>query len=155
MNHKTADNILIGLLKKTDEEQKKFLRAFTKMPINSKLDVMEINKKTFYPLKEKYQDIDMKILSYASLIMAIERYNIIDNDVDSNVMSIRAQSMRKHLKRDKLIEKWALIKDLKNNKKLSFREIEKYLKKYHRLNVGHTTIYDLWNEFESTKVKGK
>lgn len=66
---------------------------------------------------------------------------------------MRLKSFREYPKKDKLIGKWALIKELKTVKKLSWREISQYLKKYHKLDVAHSTIYDLWKKLE--KEEGK
>jgi len=144
---------IVRLLKKTEIEQKQVLRSFVKMPIQSRLKVMEISKDIFYPLKEKNKDIPLSALSYVSLIAAIEKYKATTNNIDKNILDLRLKSFGKYPKKDKLIDKWALIKELKTVKKLSWREISKYLKKYHKLDVAHSTIYDLWKKFE--KIDGE
>lgn len=143
------------LLKKTDEEQKICLRGFVKMPLESKMKVMELNRDVFYPLKQENKDIPLPILSYVAMILAIEKYRDQTSGLDKNMIDVRAKSFRKQPKRDKLIGKWALIRSLKNDKNLSFRQISNYLKKYHKLSVVHSTIYDLWCEFEVTKKQGE
>jgi len=141
-------SIVVRLLKKTDEEQKAILRAFVSMPLESKMKAMELNRNIFYPLKQENRDIPLPILSYVAMILAIEKYRAQTTGLDKNVIDVRAKSFRKQPKRDKLIGKWALIRSLKNDKNLSFRQISNYLKKYHKLSVAHSTIYDLWRELE-------
>lgn len=144
-------SIVVRLLKKTDEEQKAILRAFVSMPLESKMKAMELNRNIFYPLKQENRDIPLPILSYVAMILAIEKYRAQTTGLDKNVIDVRAKSFRKQPKRDKLIGKWALIRSLKNDKNLSFRQISNYLKKYHKLSVAHSTIYDLWRELEVEK----
>lgn len=142
------------LLKKTDEEQKQSLRKLIKMPLEGRVKVLEINRGIFYPLREMNKDLDVSLLSYISLIKSVEKYQENTNDLDRNVVELRSKSIRIHPKRDKVIGYWALIKELKN-KGLSYRKIAAYLKKYHKLEVVHSTIYDLWNELEVDKKEGK
>ena len=154
MDATTIQNKVTHLLKNTDEEQKQTLRSFVKIPLESKIKIFEEQKKIFHPLKDKNKDSSLSILSYASFIIAIEKYSDNSNNVDKNAIEIRAKSVRKFAKKEKLLAKWALIKELKNSKGLSFRQISDYLKKYHKLEVVHSTIFDLWNELEKDKQKG-
>jgi hypothetical protein len=148
-------NTVVRLLKKTDEEQKSILRAFASIPLESKVIIMELNRDVFYPLKQENKDVPLPILSYVAMILAIEQYRDQTSGLDKNVIDVRAKSFRKQPKRDKLLGKWALVKLLKNDENLSFRQISNYLQKYHKLNVVHSTIYDLWNELEVTKNQGE
>jgi hypothetical protein len=148
-------SIVVRLLKKTDEEQKAILRAFVSMPLESKMKAMELNRNIFYPLKQENRDIPLPILSYVAMILAIEKYRAQTTGLDKNVIDVRAKSFRKQPKRDKLLGKWALIRSLKNDKNLSFRQISNYLKRFHKLSVVHSTIYDLWRELEIRKKQGE
>lgn len=155
MSELSNHNTVVRLLKKTDEEQKAILRAFASIPLEAKVMIMEFNRDVFYPLRQENRDIPLPILSYAALILAIEKYRAQTTGLDKNVIDVRAKSFRKQPKRDKLIGKWALIRSLKNDKNLSFRQISIYLKKYHKLSVAHSTIYDLWRELEIRKKQGE
>jgi len=154
MDVKLLDNQVTQLVKSTDEEQKKALRIFSKMPLESRVKVFEWHKKKFYSFKDKYNNTDMSILSYASFIFAVNQYVSDISDLDKNTLDLRTKSIHKFAKREKLLMKWALIKELKNVKGLSFRQIAKYLKKYHKLEVVHSTVYDLWKELEEN-TKGE
>ena len=144
-------SIVVRLLKKTDEEQKSILRAFASIPLESKVIIMELNRDVFYPLKQENKDVPLPILSYVAMILAIEKYRAQTSKLDKNIINVRAKSFRKQPKREKLLGKWAIIKSLKNDEGLSFRQIATYLQKYHKLSVVHSTIYDMWCELEITK----
>ena len=152
MDGRLLDNQVTQLLKSTNEEQKQTLRLFSKMPLESRVKVFEGHKKMIYALKDKHREVDISILSYTSFILAVNQYVSDITDIDKNILDLRTKSMRKFAKREKLLAKWALIKELKNVKGLSFRQIAKYLKKYHKLEVVHSTVYDLWKELEDNKL---
>jgi len=154
MDETLLENQVTQLLKSTNEEQKQTLRAFSKMPLESRVRVFEKHKKIIYSLKDKHSKVDISILSYASFILAVNQYVSDVTDIDKNTLDLRSKSMRKFAKREKLLAKWALIKELKNVKGLSFRQITQYLKKYHKLEVVHSTVYDLWKELEENKEEG-
>ncbi len=151
MNINMTHSIVTRLVKKTDEEQKAILRSFVKMPLESRVKIMEESRAIFYPLKEENKDVSLQILSYASLILAIVKYQDVADDVQKHIVTMRSKSFRKQPKRDKLLGRWALIKSLKNDENLSFRQIAAYLQKYHKLSVVHSTIHDMWCELEVTK----
>lgn len=151
------DNILVrntiaSLLKISEEQQSQRLRFFARESIENRLLIMSISKESFYPLKQEHKDIALNILSYVSLLIAISKYGQKINKVDENLTSMRSKSLRKQNKREKLFGYWAIIKELRNIKKLSFREIAQYLKKYHKLDVAHSTIYQMWSELETIKI---
>lgn len=146
------ENKVAQLLKLTNEQQKQTLRVFSKMPLESRVKVFEWHKKMIYELKDKHREVDISILSYTSFILAVNQYITDTTDIDKNTLALRATSIRKFAKREKLLSKWALIKELRNVKGLSFRQIAKYLKKYHKLEVVHSTVYDLWKELEYNKI---
>jgi len=148
-------NQVTYILKTTDEEDKQALRSFVKMPLLSRVKVFEEQKKVFHSIKARItEDVSLSVLSYSSLVIAINKYNNSIDVVDKNILEIRSKTVRKFAKKEKLLAKWALIKELKNSQGLSFREIVKYLKKYHKLEVVHSTVYDLWKELECNE-KGK
>lgn len=151
MNSYTMHATVTRLLKITEEEQKAILRSFVKIPLEARVKVMEESRIIFYPLRDENRDTALQLLSYASLILAIVKYQDVTDDVKRHTVAMRSKSYRKQPKRDKLLGKWALIKSLKNDESLSFRQIAAYLQKYHKLSVVHSTIYDMWCELEITK----
>ncbi len=151
MDAATMHSTVARLLKKTDEEQKAILRSFVKMPLEARVKVMEESRAIFYPLKEEHKDMALHVLSYASLVLAIAKYQDSTDDIKKHIVSLRSRNVRTQPKREKLLGKWAIIKSLKNDENLSFRQIATYLYKYHKLSVVHSTIYDMWCELEVTK----
>jgi len=55
------------------------------------------------------------------------------------------------MKRQKLLGYWAVVKSLKIEERMSFRDISAYFTKYHKLEVSYSTIYGLWIELETNK----
>ncbi len=151
MDAVTMHSTVTRLLKKTDEEQKAILRSFVKMPLEARLKAMEESRNIFYPLREENKDVALQLLSYASLVLAIVKYEDATDNMQKYTVAMRSKSYRKQPKREKLLGKWAIIKSLKNDEGLSFRQIATYLQKYHKLSVVHSTIYDMWCELEITK----
>ena len=119
------------------------------MPEESKIKVMSLNRDIFHPLRQNNQEVDLSTLSYVSLILSIDKYQEESSDLDKNVIEIRSNSFPKHPKKNKLLNRWALVKELREEKDLSFRQISEYLKKYHKLSIAHSTIYELWQELEN------
>lgn len=136
------------IVKTTEEAQKQILRKFVNLPIGSKLEIMKLNRNIFYKFREKHQDVSMEILSYTSLLKAIEKFCEKQPELDLNIVKMRSKTVKKQPKQDRLLDRWALIKELKS-KNLSYREVSKYLKKYHKLDVAHSTIYAMWQELEN------
>lgn len=151
MNSYTMHATVTRLLKITEEEQKAILRSFVKMSLESRVKVMEESRAIFYRLREENKDVSIHILSYTSFILAIIKYQDTTDVLKRHIVAIRSKSYRKQPKRDKLLGKWALIKSLKNDESLSFRQIAAYLQKYHKLSVVHSTIHDMWCELEVIK----
>ena len=140
------------LLKINQEEQKIALRKFTKLSISEKVEIFDIQRDIFYKIKQVNQDLAINLLSYVSFIKAIHKYHNNVYKVDRFVAQIKGRSLKKQPKRDKLLGYWSLIKTLKAKENLSFREISKYLKKYHKFDVAHSLIYNLWTEFENNTL---
>lgn len=143
--------MITRLLKSGQEEQKASLRKFIKLSIDEKIEVFEIQRDTFYKIKQVNKDVSIHVLSYVAHIKAINKYHSDVKNIDRFAAKIRERTFKKQPKKDKLLGCWALVKTLKNDKNLSFRQISKYLKKYHKFEVVHSTIYDLWKELENKK----
>lgn len=151
MNANITYSTAMRLIKKSDEEQKSILKDFTKMPLEARVKVFEESRIIFYRLKEENKDVTLHLLSYVSLVLAIVRYQNTTDDIKKNTIALRSKNFRIQPKREKLLGKWAIIKSLKNDENLSFRQIAHYLQKYHKLSVVHSTIHDMWRELEIAK----
>lgn len=142
------EKVLQVIIKQTLEQQNQLLRYYSKLPLESKVNIMEIKRKLFYKIHQNNSVTPIGVLLYAALILSIEKFKDEISEIDKNTLEIRSKEFRKQPKREKLISYWALVKSLKNDKDLSFRQISTYLEKYHKFRVAHSVIYELWQIFE-------
>lgn len=137
------------ITKMNQETQNQMIRTFTKLDISVKVDVFKEQKVIFHKLKNIHFITDNSILTYASFVLAIEFIIKNTNQVNLKAIKLRTKNAKKqNQKREKLLSYWSVIKTLKNEQNYSFREISDYLRKYHRLEVSYSLIYQIWNEIE-------
>lgn len=137
------------ITKHSQESQNQKLRLFAKVDISTKVRILEEQKQLFHKLKSSYSDVDNTILILSSLILAIDLVTRKINDVNLNAIKLRARNYKYKIKREKLLSYWAIVKTLKLEQNMSFRTISRYLLKYHKLEISHSTIYQIWNEIEN------
>ena len=65
-----------------------------------------------------------------------------------NVIKLRRKSSKTKVKRQKVLGYWAIVRTLKLEQKMSFRQISEYFKKYHKLDVSYSMIFETWKELE-------
>lgn len=143
------------ITKQNQESQNQKLRLFAKIDISTKVKILEEQKQLFHKLKNSYQDVDNAILTLSSLILAIDLVTRKINDVNLNAIKLRAKNYKYKVKREKLLSYWAIVKTLKLEQNMSFRSISKYFLKYHKLDISHSTIYQIWNEIENNNLVGE
>lgn len=141
--------MLERLTKMDLEIQNQRLRLFAKVDISTKLKILEHQKQLFHKLKGAYGDVDNAILTLSSLILAIDGVAKELDIVNLNAIKLRGKNNKAKAKRQKVLGYWAIIKTLKLEQKMSFRDISAYFAKYHKLEVSYSTIYELWNELEN------
>jgi len=141
------------LTKLSTELQNQKLRLFARVDTSTKLKILERQKPVFHKLKSIYSDIDNSLLTLASLVLSINDVLKEIDTVNFNAIKLKTKSVRQKAKRDKMLGYWAIIRTLKLEQDLSFRQIVQYLKKYHKLEVAHSTLYRLWSELETKKFK--
>lgn len=143
------------ITKMNQDSQNKMLRLFAKVDITTKLKILDHQKQLFHKLKSSFGDVDNKVLTLSSLILAVEF--IIDklDVVNINAIRFRAKSNKLKVKKEKLLSYWSIVKELKEKENLSFREISNYFVKYHKFEVSYSTIYELWNQLENKKMENK
>lgn len=139
---------LESLTKLSIESQNQKLRLFARVDIDTKLKILSSQKQIFHQMKNLHTDVANEILTLSSLITAISKEFENADEVELKSLIFRAKNARKSLKKKKILELWAIVKTLKSEQKMSFRDIVKYLKKYHKIDVAHSTIYGLWQEIE-------
>lgn len=147
--------IIICILHIGIEQQNQFLRFFVKLDVDKKLNILRIQRDGFYALRQANKEVEISILTYCSLILAIQQQYKSLNVLDKNIITLNARKMSKNHKKEKLIGYWAVIKELKNDKKQSFRQIVQYLKKIHKLEVAHSTLHKIWSELELDNIKNQ
>ncbi len=135
--------------KLNQESQNQRLRLFAKVDISTKLKILDKQKELFHKLKSAYSNVDNTVLTLATLILAIDLVVKEFDNVNLNAIKLRAKNNKAKIKRQKVLGYWSIIRTLRLNQKMSFRDISIYFAKYHKLEVSYSTIYELWNELEN------
>ena len=144
------------ITKMNSNSQNQRLRLFAKVDISTKLKILALQKQQFHQLKNAHSDIDNVILTLSSLILAIDAIEKEFDDVNLNAIKLRAINSKVKIKRQRILGYWAIVRTLRLDQKMSFRDISVYFHKYHKLKVSYSTIYELWNELENNiKTKEK
>lgn len=145
-----------SLTKLNSKTQNKHLRLFARVDLQTKLQILQLQKQQFHKLKSVHSDADNTILTLSSLILAVDLVAKEHDDVNLNVIKLRSKNNKAKIKRQKVLGRWAIVRTLKLEQNMSFREIAEYFSKYHKLTVSYSTIYELWNELEKNKnIKNK
>lgn len=142
------------ITKMNQESQNQRLRLFVKVDITTKLKILASQKQLFHRLKSSHGDIDNTVLTLCSLILAIDAVVKKLDDVNLNAIKQRAKNNKAKIKRQKVLGYWAIVRSLKLEQNMSFRNISAYFAKYHRLDVSYSTIFELWNKLEK-KMENK
>lgn len=143
-----------SITKLNQETQNKNLRLFVRVNLQTKLKILQLQKQLFHKLKNSYCDVDNTLLTLSSLVLAIDSVAKEFDDVNLNAIKLRARNNKAKIKRQKMLGYWAIVRTLKLEQNMSFRDIATYFKKYHKLEVSYSTIYELWNELENnTQIK--
>lgn len=130
------------------ESQNQKLRLFAKIDISTKLKILQEQKSIFHKIKSSYVEATNEILTLSSLILAIDTVVKEMDDVNLNAIKLRTKNYKSKMKREKLLGYWAIVRTLKLEEKMSFRQISEYFAKYHKLEVSYSTIYEIWNDLE-------
>lgn len=128
--------------------QNQRLRLFSKVDITTKLKIIEQQNILFHKLKCQHNTVTKSVLTLCSLILAVDEVTNKLDSVTINASKLNNKSVRAKSKRDKIISYWAIIRTLKLEQNMSFRQITVYLKKHHKLSAVHSTISTIWNELE-------
>ena len=137
------------ITKMNSNSQNQRLRLFAKVDISTKLKILALQKQQFHQLKNAHRGIDNVILTLSSLILAIDAIEKEFDDVNLNAIKLRAINSKVKIKRQRILGYWAIVRTLRLDQKMSFRDISVYFHKYHKLKVSYSTIYELWNELEN------
>lgn len=131
------------------EAQNQRLRLFSRVNIDIKLQILASQKQLFHKLKSAYGNVDNAVLTLSALVLAIDAVVKELDDVNLNAIKLRGKNNKAKIKRQKVLGYWAIVRTLRLEQKMSFRDIATYFAKYHKLEVSYSTIYELWNELEN------
>ncbi|GGD34185.1 hypothetical protein GCM10012288_05190 [Malaciobacter pacificus] len=131
------------------EIQNQNLRLFARVDLKMKLQILQLQKQLFHKLKSAYSDVDNTILTLSSLVLAIDTVAKELDEINLNAIKLRGKNNKAKIKRQKVLGYWAIVRTLKLEQNMSFRDIATYFAKYHKLEVSYSTIYELWNELEN------
>ncbi|WP_345988750.1 hypothetical protein WCX18_00800 [Sulfurimonas sp. HSL1-2] len=133
------------------EIQNQQLRFFARADTDTRLSIFVQQRQLFHKLKGLHYNVDKSVLTLATFILAIHATTTSLDKLDINVIHIRGKNHKPQLKREKLLGYWAIVRKLKIEKGMSFRDISKYLFKYHKLDVSYSTIHSVWESIENDK----
>lgn len=144
--------VIENITKQTYQAQNQQLRLFARVDLAMKLHILQFQKPLFHKLKSAYGDVDNAVITLASLVLSIDAVAKELDLVKLNAIKLKAQPNRVKRKRQKLFDYWAIIKTLKTEQSMSFRQIAKYFQKYHKFEISHSMIQKIWNEIENIGV---
>lgn len=141
---------IIEIITKLNQiSQKNMVQFFAKVDIRTKLNIIQHQRSIFHKIKSAYTDVDNAVLTLASLILAIATVAKELDDVNLNAIKMRGKNQKTKIKREKVLGYWAIVRTLKLEQSMSFRDISSYFKKYHKFEVSYSTIRELWIELEN------
>ena len=73
--------------------------------------------------------------------------------IEQDIINQQKVSLIHFSKRDKIIAKWAVIRELKLKNNMSFRQIVKFLNKKYKLDISLSSLYNIWKELENNNQK--
>lgn len=136
------------LTKKPLSEQNRLLKLFAKLSLAQRKEIVAKQCPIFHTLKDaKGKEFNNETLTLASQIIAIERYENTLNEYELKVIKYKEKKANKNNKTGKLLLIWAIVKDLKINKEMSFREIADYLTDS-KFEVSYSLVYREWQKYE-------
>ncbi len=135
-------------------QRSKILRWFARQNEEVILLAFEKQKEHLFILN-KLKESNRSIIYLASIYLAIEELHIAEklpfsknkgNNLEDmqDITTLQAKAFKKNTeapKVEKLLNLKSKVLTLKDEQNMSYRNIAKFLKKYHRLDVSHTTVH--------------
>jgi len=137
------------LTKMSQKVQNQKLRNFLRVDIETKLKIFDLQRSKFHQLKELNKDDSNGFLTLASLILATDEVLINMSGVIFKATIMKGQNIKRRVKRERLLGYWAIVKMLRDEQNMSFRQIAQYFRKYYKFEVAHSTICELWNSLQN------
>lgn len=139
------------LTKMSYNEQNRNLRLLARVELPMKLQILQFQKPCFHQLKSAYVGVDNAVLTLASLILAVDTVTKETSKVNLNAVKIKEKNHKTKVKWQKVLSYWAIVRTLKIDQNMSFRQIAKYFHKYHKFEISHSMIQQTWNKLENSK----
>lgn len=143
--------------------KKKLVNWFNKQNILVQTDIFKEQKNQFFKLSNtSNSEASNELMALSAFYLSIDDFYqkeqiIKKKNTSQNLSSLKGVSTfaikqakkDKYIeKREKLLNKWSTVKELKEQS-YSYREISKYLSSKHRFEVSHTYIQKQWKELEN------
>lgn len=136
------------LTKKPSSEQKRLLRLFAKLTFSQRKDVLKKQRSIFHTLRSRRgKEFDNETLTLASQILAIDEYEDSLDEYELKLLKHNEKKANKKNKTEKILVIWAIVKDLKENKNMSFRAIADFITDT-KFDVSYSLIFQEWKKHE-------
>lgn len=155
MSNKKKYCITETLTKKTILQQKKLLKIFAKLNIEQQIEIINMQNSLFHKLKNYNKEVSNAILTLSSLILAVDSVVKEIDSVSFNALKLKNKNPKSKIKKEKLLSYWAVVRTLKLEENMSFRDISSYLKKYHKFEVSYSLIYQKWQQIEGARINNE
>lgn len=109
----------------------------------------------FHKLKNYNKEVSNAILTLSSLILAVDSVVKEIDSVSFNALKLKNKNPKSKIKKEKLLSYWAVVRTLKLEENMSFRDISSYLKKYHKFEVSYSLIYQKWQQIEGARINNE
>lgn len=145
---KSSRKDLISSITQLDgKEQKRLSHLFARLNELLRVEIFENQRTIFHKLKSKNIDIENNTITYCSFILAIKEY-----ESNVNLDELRSIKFKNQYKKIDINEKLStvasVIIQLKDKQNFTYRNIAKYLKKNHRIDVAHSTIFRFYHQIK-------
>ena len=161
-----AINIISDLSRTDDRKRRRLLRWFAREPTLTQIQILDSTVANYHQLKSGLPNLNRAELHYLALIEVLAKRRAIEkaptrkasgDDLEplSKITRIQAERIRalkrkkESPKRRKLVSLWGLVKQLRNDETLSFRDIAAFLKKHRNFKINHVYIQRVWKELEA------
>ncbi len=144
---KSTKDIICSITQLDSNEQKRLSHLFARLNEFLRVEIFENQRTIFHKLKSKNIDIENNTITYCSFILAIKEY---ESNVNlDELRSIKFENQYKKIDiNEKLSTVVSVIIQLKEKQNFTYRDIAKYLKKNHRIDVAHSTIFKFYNRIK-------
>jgi hypothetical protein len=144
---KSSKNIICSITQLDSNEQKRLLHLFARLNEQLRVEILDSQKDTFHKLKFNYIEVENKKLSYCAFVLSIKEFQ---NNVNlDELRSIKFENQYKKIDvNEKLSTVVSVFIQLREKQNFTYRDIAKYLKKNHRIDVAHSTIFRFYNQIK-------